>query len=105
MPCCTLPRSCRFQGCSGFDGQHCAQKFGHALGHSLVQNATRKGLGKLVLNEDKLAADLEQNWAIAAEAIQTILRREDPEPYEALKALTPRMAASRLRSWRTSSKG
>ena len=52
-------------------------------------NATRKGLGKLVLNESKLAADLDANWAIVAEAIQTILRREAyPEPYEALKALT-----------------
>ena len=39
-------------------------------------NATPKGLGKLVLNGDKIAADLEANWAIVAEAIQTILRRE-----------------------------
>ena len=66
------------------------RNLGVPLGHSLIaMNATRKGLGKLVLNEDKLAADLEQNWAIVAEAIQTILRREAyPEPYEALKALT-----------------
>ena len=66
------------------------RNLGMPLGHSLIaMNATRKGLGKLVLNEDKLAADLEQNWAIVAEAIQTILRREAyPEPYEALKALT-----------------
>ena len=66
------------------------RNLGVPLGHSLIaMNATRKGLGKLVLNEDKLAADLENNWAIVAEAIQTILRREAyPEPYEALKALT-----------------
>ena len=66
------------------------RNLGVPLGHSLIaMNATRKGLGKLVLNEEKLAADLEHNWAIVAEAIQTILRREAyPEPYEALKALT-----------------
>jgi adenylosuccinate lyase len=66
------------------------RNLGVPLGHSLIaMNATRKGLGKLVLNEVKLAADLENNWAIVAEAIQTILRREAyPEPYEALKALT-----------------
>jgi adenylosuccinate lyase len=48
-----------------------------------------KGLGKLVLNEAKINDDLENNWAVVAEAIQTILRREGyPEPYEALKELT-----------------
>ena len=48
-----------------------------------------KGLDKLILNENKLAADLEDNWAVVAEAIQTILRRENyPNPYEALKDLT-----------------
>jgi adenylosuccinate lyase len=48
-----------------------------------------KGLQKLLLNEEKLALDLENNWAVVAEAIQTILRREGFEkPYEALKALT-----------------
>ncbi|MAO87996.1 MAG: adenylosuccinate lyase [Crocinitomicaceae bacterium] len=66
------------------------RNLGVPLGHSVIaMNATRKGLGKLVLNGDKIAADLEANWAIVAEAIQTILRREAyPEPYEALKALT-----------------
>ena len=66
------------------------RNLGVPLGHSVIaMNATRKGLGKLVLNESKLAADLDANWAIVAEAIQTILRREAyPEPYEALKALT-----------------
>jgi adenylosuccinate lyase len=49
----------------------------------------KKGLDKLVLNEDKIRQDLNQNWAVLAEAIQTILRRENyPHPYEALKALT-----------------
>jgi adenylosuccinate lyase len=49
----------------------------------------KKGLGKLILNEEAIAADLERNWAVVAEAIQTILRRENyPNPYETLKALT-----------------
>ena len=48
-----------------------------------------KGVGKLLLNEDKIKADLENNWAVVAEAIQTILRREGyPNPYETLKGLT-----------------
>jgi adenylosuccinate lyase len=48
-----------------------------------------KGLGKVLLNEEALARDLENNWAVVAEGIQTILRREGyPKPYEALKALT-----------------
>ena len=48
-----------------------------------------KGLGKLVLNEGKIKEDLDKNWAVVAEAIQTILRREKyPNPYEALKDLT-----------------
>jgi adenylosuccinate lyase len=48
-----------------------------------------KGLGKLILNAEAIRADLEENWAVVAEAIQTILRREGyPQPYEALKDLT-----------------
>ncbi len=48
-----------------------------------------KGFDKLILNESKLAEDLDNNWAVVAEAIQTILRRENyPNPYEALKELT-----------------
>ena len=48
-----------------------------------------KGLGKLIVNKDALHKDLENNWAVVAEAIQTILRRENyPNPYEALKELT-----------------
>ncbi|MFD1315906.1 adenylosuccinate lyase [Namhaeicola litoreus] len=51
--------------------------------------STQKGLGKLLLNKEAFAADLEANWAVVAEAIQTILRREGyPNPYEALKGLT-----------------
>lgn len=63
---------------------------GVPLAHSfLALRSLEKGLGKLLLNKDKLAADLEQNWAVVAEAIQTVLRRENyPQPYEALKALT-----------------
>jgi adenylosuccinate lyase len=52
-------------------------------------NSILKGVSKLLLNEKAIAADLEKNWMIVAEAIQTILRRENyPAPYEALKALT-----------------
>ena len=63
---------------------------GVPLAHALVAiQSTMKGLSKLILNEDKLRQDLENNWAVVAEAIQTILRREGyPNPYEALKALT-----------------
>ncbi|WP_297516004.1 adenylosuccinate lyase [Flavobacterium sp.] len=63
---------------------------GVPLGHTLIAfEATLKGLNKLLLNEAKLAEDLEKNWAVVAEAIQTILRREGyPNPYEALKDLT-----------------
>ncbi|MGB6269705.1 MAG: adenylosuccinate lyase [Olleya sp.] len=63
---------------------------GVPFGHTLIGFAsTLKGLGKLLLNEPKFAQDLENNWAVVAEAIQTILRREGyPNPYEALKGLT-----------------
>lgn len=68
---------------------------GVPMGHALIAFAsTLKGLGKLLLREDTLAADLEHNWAVCAEAIQTVLRREAyPHPYEALKALTRTNAA------------
>lgn len=56
---------------------------------AIALKSLNKGLGKLVLNEAKLKEDLENNWAVVAEAIQTILRRENyPNPYEALKDLT-----------------
>ena len=60
------------------------------MGHALIAiQSTLKGLRKLILNEQKLEEDLENTWAVVAEAIQTILRREAyPNPYEALKALT-----------------
>ena len=63
---------------------------GVPLGHGLIAFASlKKGLGKLILNEDALHGDLEKNWAVVAEGIQTILRREGyPNPYETLKALT-----------------
>ncbi|WP_157208710.1 adenylosuccinate lyase [Mariniflexile maritimum] len=63
---------------------------GVPFGHTLIGfKATVKGLDKLVLNESKFTEDLENNWAVVAEAIQTILRREGyPNPYEALKGLT-----------------
>lgn len=60
--------------------------FAHII---IALKSLEKGIGKLVLNEQKLNEDLENNWAVVAEAIQTILRRENyPAPYEALKALT-----------------
>ncbi len=63
---------------------------GVPLGHGVIAiESTLKGLRKLILNEEKIAADLDNTWAVVAEAIQTILRREAyPHPYEALKALT-----------------
>ena len=63
---------------------------GVPIGHSVIAiQSTLKGLRKLILNEEKLKEDLDNTWAVVAEAIQTILRREAyPHPYEALKALT-----------------
>ena len=63
---------------------------GVPFGHSIIAiQSTLKGLHKLILNQDRLREDLENTWAVVAEAIQTILRREAyPHPYEALKALT-----------------
>ena len=66
------------------------RNIGVPMGHVLIGlDGTLKGLNKLLLNEARLAEDLEKNWAVVAEAIQTILRREGyPNPYETLKALT-----------------
>ena len=63
---------------------------GVPVGHTVIAvESTLKGLRKLILNEKRIADDLEANWAVVAEAIQTILRREAyPNPYEALKQLT-----------------
>ena len=66
------------------------RNIGVPLGHGVIAlESTLKGSRKLILNEKKIAADLDNTWAVVAEAIQTILRREAyPHPYEALKALT-----------------
>ncbi|TDH28843.1 adenylosuccinate lyase [Segetibacter sp. 3557_3] len=66
------------------------RNLGSPVAHTLIAiRSLEKGLGKLLLNEQKLKEDLENNWAVVAEAIQTILRRENyPSPYEALKELT-----------------
>ena len=66
------------------------RNIGTPIAHMTIAiKSIEKGLGKLVLNEAKLKSDLENNWAVVAEAIQTILRRENyPNPYEALKDLT-----------------
>jgi len=67
-----------------------ARNIGVPIGHMLIAlKSLLKGFDKLILNESKLAEDLDNNWAVVAEAIQTILRRENyPNPYEALKELT-----------------
>ncbi len=77
---------------------------GVPLGHGMIAlQSTLKGLRKLILNEEKLNADLDDMWAVVAEAIQTILRREAyPHPYEALKALTrtnKKMTAETIREF------
>ncbi|MDZ4679771.1 MAG: adenylosuccinate lyase [Saprospiraceae bacterium] len=66
------------------------RNIGVPFAHTMIAfQAIAKGLGKLILNESKLGEDLDANWAVVAEAIQTILRREGyPQPYEALKELT-----------------
>jgi len=66
------------------------RNIGMPMAHTILAfNSASKGIQKLLLNETKLNADLEANWAVVAEAIQTILRRENyPQPYEALKELT-----------------
>jgi adenylosuccinate lyase len=66
------------------------RNIGVPFAHTIIAfNSTLKGLDKLIINKEKFAEDLENNWAVVAEAIQTILRREAyPNPYEALKGLT-----------------
>ena len=66
------------------------RNIGVPLAHTLIAiKSLKKGINKLVINEEKIINDLENNWAVVAEAIQTILRREGyPNPYEALKELT-----------------
>ena len=71
------------------------RNIGVPIAHMLIGlKSLLKGLSKLILNADAIRADLQKNWAVVAEAIQTILRREGyPEPYETLKALTRTHAA------------
>ncbi|WP_410221595.1 adenylosuccinate lyase [Pedobacter sp.] len=66
------------------------RNIGVPFAHTIIAiNSTLRGLNKIILNEEAIEADLENNWAVVAEAIQTVLRREAyPNPYEALKALT-----------------
>lgn len=66
------------------------RNIGMPIAHTILSIfSLEKGIGKLILNEEKLHADLDNNWAVVAEALQTILRRENyPKPYEALKELT-----------------
>ncbi len=66
------------------------RNIGVPMSHTLIAiNSTLRGLNKIILNQEAIDADLENNWAVVAEAIQTVLRREAyPNPYEALKALT-----------------
>ncbi len=71
------------------------RNIGVPMGHALIAfHSSLKGLGKLLLNEESLKKDLENCWAVVAEAVQTVLRREAyPNPYEALKQLTRRNTA------------
>ena len=66
------------------------RNIGVPFSHNLISfNSLNKGLEKIVLNQEKIQEDLDKNWAVCAEAIQTILRRESyPNPYESLKKLT-----------------
>ncbi|WP_199121412.1 adenylosuccinate lyase [Pedobacter sp. ASV28] len=66
------------------------RNIGVPMSHTLIAiNSTLRGLNKIILNNEAINADLDNNWAVVAEAIQTVLRREAyPNPYEALKALT-----------------
>jgi adenylosuccinate lyase len=66
------------------------RNIGVPMAHTLIAfRSIEKGLAKLVLNDEKIYSDLDNNWAVVSEAIQTILRRENyPKPYEALKELT-----------------
>ncbi len=66
------------------------RNIGVPIGHSILAfNSLLKGLNKLIVNTDKINSDLDNNWAVVSEAIQTILRREGyPKPYEALLELT-----------------
>ena len=79
------------------------RNIGVPMGHALIAfHSTLKGLGKLLLHEESIKADLDDCWAVVAEAIQTVLRREAyPNPYEALKALTRTNAAITGQSIRT----
>ena len=63
---------------------------GVPIGHCIVAlTSLKKGLEKLIINEDRIKQDLDDNWAVVSEALQTVLRREKyPKPYEALKELT-----------------
>ena len=72
-----------------------SRNIGVPLGHTLIAlKSLKRGLDKLILNEDTLKRDLDNNWAVVAEGIQTVLRREGyPKPYEALLALTRTHAA------------
>ena len=83
------------------------RNIGVPMGHALIAfSSTLKGFSKLLLNEDALRRDLENCWAVCAEAIQTVLRREAyPNPYEALKALTRTNAAITEESIRTCIEG
>ncbi len=66
------------------------RNIGVPIGHTIVSlRSIATGIGKLIINEEAIRGDLERNWAVVAEGIQTVLRREDyPNPYEALKQLT-----------------
>jgi adenylosuccinate lyase len=80
------------------------RNIGVPIGHSVIAfNSILKGLNKLIVNPEKIKSDLDSNWAVVAEAVQTILRREGfPKPYEALLDLTrtnQKITADSIRSF------
>jgi adenylosuccinate lyase len=79
------------------------RNLGVPIGHTLIAlSSLDRGFSKLLLNKTAIDADLERNWAVVSEAIQTILRREAyPQPYEALKALTRTNEAVNAETMRT----
>lgn len=89
--CSSWRRSCRVSRLQrDLTDSTVLRNVGVPMGHSVIAfESTLKGLRKLILDEAKVKEDLDNTWAVVAEAIQTILRREAyPHPYEALKALT-----------------
>ena len=83
-------RNYRYQDAKGLTDSTTLRNIGVPFAHTLVAfKSIEKGLNSLIINDSKIYADLDNNWAVVSEAIQTVLRKENyPNPYEALKQLT-----------------